>query len=603
MLTVPQYDTPQVGYQTGPRAAYSAPDMPDVQGEQSRRLARAALASGGALAAIGEDMAKQANESRVLDAVNQAIKRRTDLHVQAIQLRGKNALERPGGKALPDEFTENLEKELTSIRDGLGNDVQKTEFTRQSAALLNQFRNSLASHMVSEQRQFDDDNDKSSIQVATDQASLLYGDASIRKQSSAVITSAVQSRAKRLGWDDKTIQAETQAAMSPMHVGIMQGLLKSGNASAARTYYDENSASMSLQARAQMQGVIKEASDLQTAEAEADRVWAELGPKTANDPVKIFNMEQALREKLKDNPDAMQRGVSALRQRASAFNAQQNESNAANINGVYALVDQGVPLAQIQRSDAWMALPEVKRHEIRKSLESEALVREQRAAARSSRALTDMQRAERMSLMQNGDAYLAYSAPSVLAGMTRTEVQALRPFFGLDATEQLLKKHESLQTAAGRTKASMDQQDFNHVADELGLKPYDPTKTEGQKRALGEMLFRIEHLIDEEQRARGNKELSRPEKMELMRREMAKTVAVPTWLGMSSKNVPVIQLTPDEAAKVVVPQAERAKISEALNEMNKRDPSNPLYAPTEENVRRLYLAKQSRASALIPAPK
>ena len=71
----------------------------------------------------------------------------------------------------------------------------------------------------------------------------------------------------------------------------------------------------------------------------------------------------------------------------------------------------------------------------------------------------------------------------------------------------------------------------------------------------------------------------------------------------SNSQVPVIQLNADDAARVVVPPTDRAQIAQALQTMYANDPKNPAYAPTEANMRRLYLMRQSRAAALIPAAK
>jgi hypothetical protein len=184
--------------------------------------------------------------------------------------------------------------------------------------------------------------------------------------------------------------------------------------------------------------------------------------------------------------------------------------------------------------------------------------------------------------------------------MSRNEVQALRPTFGMEATEHLLNKWEAIQKPRGQTEARIDTEDFNRIADDLGLKPYAPNKTEAGKKALGDLKYRVEKLIDQEQSVKKGA-LTREEKGELMRKEMARTVTVDGFF--SDSTVPVIQLSARDAAKVVVPPAEKAQIAEALRVAYQRDPTNPRYAPTEENMRRLYLMKQSPAAGLIPDAK
>lgn len=106
-------------------------------------------------------------------------------------------------------------------------------------------------------------------------------------------------------------------------------------------------------------------------------------------------------------------------------------------------------------------------------------------------------------------------------------------------------------------QARMDTEDFNSIADQAGLKPYDPTKNENQRRALGEMKQKIEALIDVEQSVK-KRELTRVEKMELMRSEINNRVIVGgSLLGSlwSDGAKPVVALTEDERKRVVVPES------------------------------------------------
>jgi len=142
------------------------------------------------------------------------------------------------------------------------------------------------------------------------------------------------------------------------------------------------------------------------------------------------------------------------------------------------------------------------------------------------------------------------------------------------------------------------------VADQLGLKPFAKDNSEDHKRMLGTLQYRVEQLIDQAQSAKkgplGRQEkMDRQEKMELMRQEMARTVVVDGGWFSSDKQVPVILLDKKRAASVKVPAAEREQIVQALKAMNAQQPNNPAYAPTEDNIRALYLRKVSPAGRLI----
>ncbi len=599
MPKVPTYDTFQAGVSGLPNVQVRAPDMPDVAGQQTQQMGQALTRAGDAAGRIAQDMFNDANQVRITAAMNQAVKARTDLQVQALQLRGKDALERPGGKSLPDEFNEKLDEHIRGISQGLGNDEQRRIFGMQAGQLGAQFFGALSTHMVAQQDEYKTSTIKGTIETAQDQAALLWGDAAMRQQSRDAIAAAVGDLAKLKGWgdNDKMREAALVDALSPMHQGVMSGLIKAGRAAEAKSYYESNSAEMTLQARSTMQSAIKDANDTQTAEGAADAVWGEIGPKTSNEAVRIFDMDAKMRERLKDNPDALKLGLAALHQRAQAFNTQQAETNAAGVNSVFKLIDSGTPMSQVMRSDAWLALPDIKRHEIRKSIEAQSLVRTQHAAAREQMKLAELQRTDALALRNNADAYLIYSDPAVLSQMSRTQVQALRTTFGFDAVQTLVGRWDTLQKADGKLEAQIDTDTFNQVASDMGLKPFEQHKSDDDRKQLGALKYRIEKLIEVAQTSK-KAALTRTEKEELVRGEMARTVTLHNWFS-PNKDVPVIALKPAQVGDVMVPAADRAQIVEALKVMYQRQPSNPLYAPTDDNVRRLYLMNKSKAGGLI----
>jgi hypothetical protein len=184
--------------------------------------------------------------------------------------------------------------------------------------------------------------------------------------------------------------------------------------------------------------------------------------------------------------------------------------------------------------------------------------------------------------------------------MTRGQVQALLPSLGNDLTSHLVTKWDALQKPAAKMEARIDKQDFDHIADTMGLSPFK-ANTEDKKRQLGELQFRVEQVIDRAQQAK-KAPLTREEKMTIMRSELANTVTVDSFWS-SPKQVPVISLRQDDLANVEVPESDKAQIAEALRTMFERTRS-PMYAPTEQNMRRLYLTQKSKAAAsLLPTEK
>lgn len=257
MPVVPTYDNLRTSVQQAPTPGVSGPGAGAIAGQQTQQLGRSMMDAGSAMSRLLLDAQNEANDVRVTDAMNQAVQLRTDAQLEAIQLKGRNALERPGGKSLPEELSGALQEKLDSLRNGLGNDAQKQAFATRAAQLVTQFRGAVGEHVVREFHAHADEVDQSTISVAQNQAALLWGDKAMQEQSRGAIAAAVSKIAKRKGWDKDQVERATTEAMSPLHLGVMKGMLSGGMAAEAATYLSENSATMTIQTRAQAQEMTK----------------------------------------------------------------------------------------------------------------------------------------------------------------------------------------------------------------------------------------------------------------------------------------------------------------------------------------------------------
>lgn len=387
-----------------------------------------------------------------------------------------------------------------------------------------------------------------------------------------------------------------------VHENIINHLMQT-DAKAAQTYFTNHADEIEASRHDAITEKLNHVSAVQDGSNTADELWQQnVKGKDFNQPVNLFEMEAAARKQYANDPTRAQATISALRERKAAWDATQNEFNASNVNGVYAMLDSGTPMSKVQATPAWQALPAVERDKIMYQREAREAAREQRAAAAEGRALAAEQRKDRMLLMTNADKYLEATDPTKLSAMSRTQVQALRSTFGFAATEQLLNRYDNLiKSPHDLTEAKMDDDSFKRIASDFELNAYQP-RSQLEKEQLGDLKYRVERLIAAAQTKKGGK-LGEDEKEQLMRDEMARTVKVdPGWLS-SNKDVPVIRLQGDQVQQVIVPDDERAKIVTALQTKYKQNPNNPLYAPTPENVRRLYLLAKSRSAPLIPPAK
>lgn len=261
-------------------------NMPDIAGQQAQQLGQNLMRAGDTAGRIAIDMQREANKLRVDDALNQAIKTRTDMQVEAFQIHGRNALERPGGKALPDEYDERINQRFREIESALGNDAQRAAFRQAADRIRAELRGNLSSHMLKQQEVMRQETWTATINTATNQAHLLWGDAAMRQQSAEAIRATVGEMAQAHGWDDKVRESKLVEALSPMHDGVIAGMVDAGRADLARQYYDEHAPTMSVAVRAKAMNLI-EAGDFERKTQDAAEAIYAMADGNATEALKL----------------------------------------------------------------------------------------------------------------------------------------------------------------------------------------------------------------------------------------------------------------------------------------------------------------------------
>lgn len=276
MPTVPTYDSFQAAPGALPQARLTSPEMPDVAGQQAQQMGQAMQRAGGEIGRIAMEEAQKANQVRIDDGLTQYVKAATDLEVEALQLQGRNALERPDGKALPDEYGEKANKAAEAIEASLGNQMQREAFRQRVAQLQGQFHKKLTLHMVAAQKDYAREQRQATLDTAVYRGGVLWGDATAVQQSADTIRLTVEQQLKDDGLhgDEKIRESRMIAALTPLHAAVLNGMVDGNRIDLARDYYKNNSASMSLQARDNAMKVI-EAGDFEArTQDQADSLFA-----------------------------------------------------------------------------------------------------------------------------------------------------------------------------------------------------------------------------------------------------------------------------------------------------------------------------------------
>lgn len=158
MPRVPTYDSFQATPNTLPQTRMTMPEMPDVAGQQAQQMGRAMMAGGQGIGQVALDMQQQANQLRVDDALNKAkeaaLKLIYDKDAGFTNLKGINALERPDGKPLAEEYADKLMGHIQQIGGTLGNDAQRQAFALRSNDVVTAMRGSALMHEAQEYKTY-----------------------------------------------------------------------------------------------------------------------------------------------------------------------------------------------------------------------------------------------------------------------------------------------------------------------------------------------------------------------------------------------------------------------------------------------------------------
>ncbi|HSV48365.1 MAG TPA: hypothetical protein VLJ58_21430 [Ramlibacter sp.] len=545
--------------------------------------------------------------SRALFEVGNAIQERqdADLVMRAeTEIKGKylewegEAKQRKGQQAwgIAKEAAGWWDEQTSKVSEGLENPLQKRVFTSTIAKLKMQSVGAFSGYEAGERRASLTESAQASIVGSINLAAANPGNPEVLKSSKLDVLKRGDILAQLNGWDPAIKEAKQAEHLTNFHKQVIQGLVRD-NPAEAKAYFDANKAEIEGSQQAEVGAFATKATATRVGESTADAVWQTAGPKSDRDPVTLDVMEQRLRKDLAGNDDAIKVGIAGLRERAAAFKDSRRERDDQLEAGVNQAILDGKSPREIRGMPAFLQLSPESARKIADFMDNRALRAEQTAAARESRAATAEARQQTALQRRGTAAYLVYSNPDTLNGMSESQVLNLLPDLGNELTSHLMQQKRALAANPSKlAEARVDQDDFNQVAQDMGLRPF-AAKSEDEKAALGSLKFRVEQLVATAQQG-GKKVLSRDEKLGLMRQELARRVTVDgTW--SFAKDVPVIALRAEDIKDVVVPTANRREIAEQMRTMFQQT-NDSRFAPTEDNLKRWYLKGKSPAAGMIP---
>jgi soluble lytic murein transglycosylase len=283
MPRVPTYDN----FQVAPNVAQGGirdtinPDAMALPGKQLTAFGDTIQNVSTQMSKVAIDALDQANQVRVDDAVDQVRRRALDLTYNPDtgykNLKGSNALNRPEGVPLPEEYGAKLNQSINDIAGGLSNDAQKRLFAIRSRELSTSFQGDVESHMLSEFRSYHQSVAKGSEELSQQEALLNWNNPDkitqaidgvedpVTGQRFGGIKQSIYRQAMLSGMSAAEAQAAMNSAASGVHAKVIESALTNNDPSYAMQYFTQKKGSMTGEDILRVQGQINHQMDAKLA--------------------------------------------------------------------------------------------------------------------------------------------------------------------------------------------------------------------------------------------------------------------------------------------------------------------------------------------------
>lgn len=510
-----------------PRSRMSMPNISAGADEAARiNLGQSISNAGQILGEITDHRASVQAE----DAMNQLAMRDIELTAKLQTIKNGDA----ANQDLLGNFTKEREAAISEIKSSMKNTTAIGKFDAAIAKTSARFGANVLQHQITEAENYSNIVHQSSIETGVAMAAQNYSNEIAVNEAADSLRKKSEVRADKLGISDPIARTATiQNDVGGVYLAAIDSALDDGNSAVAKRYLELNRPNMTQKQIDIAEKRIRPALIDDKAAVGVNDVWSRLGPKSENDPVQVFAMEESLRKIFNDDAETQKAAIVELRSRASGFNAQQSEVKASNVSAVMDMFNGGMPLAQIKRSVQFQALPGDEQTQIIEHIADRGYTLSQRA------------KADKASLEHNEHwaTYWELTKPGVLTGMTESQVMAYAPSIGWPLTNKLMEVKRG-----GELGATIDSDLFNRTMMDAGFDPYSKDKDERAK--LGRMRDQIESIIATEQKKQGGK-LSRDSIEKIAQREIDRKVVEEHWYG--NKEVVAGLVKPEQRANVIVP--------------------------------------------------
>lgn len=291
MPRVPEYNNFQATPSAQPSVRFNpaqAPDAGEINARQTQQMGQALQQSGGTLARLAADAVKDANETRVIDAVNKAKERMFDLQYGKdtgyLNLKGDAALRRPDNQNLADEYVGKFKEQLAPLEQELGNEQQREMFRRATANMQTQLYGDAQRHTAGELKTYKISTYDGAVSTAQQQIALNYNDVKeggLVDQGVKTIEAAVRMKAREMGLSQEQADDQVRRAASGAHRMALGTALERNDVAFADGYLKKYRGQMTADDILHTQGAITKEMDLRAGVQAASGAVKSLAPDLA----------------------------------------------------------------------------------------------------------------------------------------------------------------------------------------------------------------------------------------------------------------------------------------------------------------------------------
>lgn len=387
--------------------------------------------------------------------------------------------------------------------------------------------------------------------------------------------------------DQDWLAAQNRADLTVLHASVIENLQRT-NPQAAEAYLTAHSDQMDANQVGRIRASITTATSSQLGSSAARDVFQASLPDGANPaigqtPLDMAAMDAKLVDKFKGDPVALNAARDELTKAATNWKQTEQQYQTTYGSTLRAGLSAGHGLAWAQAQPEWSKLDGQTREAITDHLTAQAYTNELRATNAEAR----QDRAKGFAGFQQ---FLALDTnPAAIAAMSDDQVANLTNTMSHEQAARIAEKRATLRTAADVRNATMTNEQFNRIADDL--KVTTPLSPDWNAKADGAAYQTVKDNVEAALRAAQSSNkmpLSPEQKEQVMRTAMAQTVTInPGWFSFS-KAVPLPTLNAADRQQVVIPDADRQRVAAAMAARYAKN-KDPAYAPSEDNIHRWYL--------------